>query len=197
MTLLQKKSLRKKRTEKFGDSFRFVIMVSKADIWWENNCWLPCQCSHWRRKGSQRKINPFSSFCWLFESLMRSSKLSEIWEQCSFRQVLPTWKRHPSQEEVRLVSLLFTPQRQLTYRSRNSVELNPKDLEWLPKDLCSLDWFNRSGYQATEVKKESGDNNRVSNIRYLLMIQASPTEWPILNTVRLSFLLASGGKPVI
>ena len=65
------------------------------------------------------------------------------------------------------------------------------------KDLRCLDWFNWSGYQATEVNKESGDNNRVSNTRYLLMIQASPTEWSILNTVPLSFLSASGGKPVI
>ena len=110
---------------------------------------------------------------------------------------LPTCKCHPSQEEVQLVSLLFTPQRQLTYRSRNSVEFHPKDLEWLLKDLRSLDWFNWSGYQATEVKKESGDNNRVSNTRYLPMIQASPTEWSILNIVLLSFLSASGGKPVI
>ena len=66
------------------------------------------------------------------------------------------------------------------------------DLEWLSKDLRSLDWFNWSGYKATEVNKESGDNTC-----YLQMIQASPTEWSILNTVRLSFLSASGGKPVI
>ena len=110
---------------------------------------------------------------------------------------LPTCKRHPSQVEVQLVSLLFAPQSQLTYRGRNSVEFHPKDLEWLSKDLRSLDWFNRSWYQATEVNKESGDNNRVSNTRYLPMIQASPTEWSILNTVLLSFLSASGGKPVI
>ena len=89
------------------------------------------------------------------------------------------------------------PQRQLTYRSRNSVEFHPKDLEWLSKDLRSLDWFNWSGYQATEVSKESDDNNRVSNTRYTPMIQASPTEWSILNTVLLSFLSASGGKPVV
>ena len=110
---------------------------------------------------------------------------------------LPICKRHPSQEEVQLVSHLFTPQRQLTYRSRNSVEFHRKDLEWLSKDLRSLDWFNWPGYQATEVNKESGGNNRVSNTRYLPMIQASPTEWSILNTVLLSFLSASGGKPVI
>ena len=100
----------------------------------------------------------------------------------------PTCKRHPSQEEVQLVSLLFTPQRQLTYRSRNSVEFHAKDLEWLSRDLRSLDRFNWSGYQATEVNKESVDNNRVSNTLYLPMIQASPTEWSILNTVLLSFL---------
>ena len=110
---------------------------------------------------------------------------------------LPTCKRHPSQVEVQLVSLLVAPQRQLTYRSRNSVEFHPKDLEWLSKDLRSLDWFNWSGYQATEVNKESGDNSRVSNSRYLPMIQASLTEWSILNTVLLSFLSAPGGKPVI
>ena len=95
----------------------------------------------------------------------------------------PTCKRHPSQEKVQLVSILFTPQRQLTCRSRNSVEFHPRDLELLLKDLRSLDWLNWSGYQATEVNKESGDNNRVSNTRYLPMIQASPTEWSILNTV--------------
>ena len=39
------------------------------------------------------------------------------------------------------------------------------------------------------MNKESGDNNRVSNTRYqyLPMMQASPTEWSILNTVLLSF----------
>ena len=110
---------------------------------------------------------------------------------------LPTCKRQPSQEGVQLVSLLFMPQCQLTYRSRNSVEFHPKDLEWLSKDLRSLDWFNWSGYPVTEVSKDSGDNNRVSNTRYLPMIQASPTEWSILNTVLLSFLSAPGGKPVI
>ena len=79
------------------------------------------------------------------------------------------------------------PQHQLTYRSRNSVEFHPKDLEWLSKDLSSFDWFNWYGHQTTEVNKESGDNNRVSNTRYLPMLQASPTEWSILNTVLLSF----------
>ena len=110
---------------------------------------------------------------------------------------LPTCKCNPSQEEVQLSSLLFTPQRQLIYRSRNSVEFHPKDLEWLSKDLRSLDWFYWSGYQTTEVSRESGDNNRISHIRYLLMIQASPTEWSILNTVLLSFLSVSEGKSVI
>ena len=137
---------------------------------------------------------------------MKSSKLSDIWGQCLFRQVptsssvcfsLATCKRHPSQVELQLVSLLFTPQRQLTYWSRNSVDFHPKDLEWLSKDLRSLDWFNWSGYQATEVNKESGDNNRVSNACYLHMIQTRPTEWSILNTALLSFLSASRGKPVI
>ena len=109
---------------------------------------------------------------------------------------LPTCKRHPSQEGVQLSSL---PQRQLTYRSRNSVEFHPKDLdiEVLSNDLRSLDWFNRSGYQVTELNKESGHINRVSNIGNLPMIQASPTKWSILNTVVLSFSSASGGKPVI
>ena len=110
---------------------------------------------------------------------------------------LPTCKRHPSQKEVQLGSLLFTPQRQLTYRRRNRVEFLPKDLEWLSKDLRYLNFFNWSGYQATEVNKESGDNNRVSNIRYVPMIEASHTEWSILNTVLLSFFSASLGKLVI
>ena len=110
---------------------------------------------------------------------------------------LPTCKRHPSQEGVQLNSLLLTSQRELTYRSRNSVEFHPKDLEWLTKDLCSLDWFNWFGFQANEVNKESGHINRVSNIGNLPMIQVSPNEWSILNTVLLSILSASGGKPVI
>ena len=110
---------------------------------------------------------------------------------------LPTCKRHPSQEGVQLSSLLFTPQCQLTYRSKNCVEFHPQDLEWLSKDLRSLDWFNWSRYQANEANKESGHINRVSNIGNLPMIQASPNEWSILNTVLLSFLSASGGKPVI
>ena len=99
MILLQKKSLWKKLTEKFGGSLRFVIIGSKADIWWENNCWLPCQCGHLGRTGSQREINPFSSFRWLFESLMKSSKLSEIWGRCLFRQVLPRVSVSPFQLE--------------------------------------------------------------------------------------------------
>ena len=110
---------------------------------------------------------------------------------------LPTCKRYPSQKEVQRRAHLFTTQRQLTCRSRNRVEFHPKDLELLSKDLYSLDWCKWSGYKVTEVNKELGDNNRVSNIRYVPMIQASHTEWSILNTVLLSFFSASLGKPVI
>ena len=166
MRLLKKKSLRKKLTEKFGGSLQFVIIGSKADIWWENNCWLPHQCGHWGRKGSQREIIRSAVFvdyskAWWSPLNDMGTVLIQASTSSSVCFSLLTWKRHSSQEEVQLVSLLFTPQRQLTYRSKNSVEFHLKDLEWLSKDLRSLDWLTDLGIRPLRWTK-----SRVTTTEY-------------------------------
>ena len=52
-----------------------------------------------RKERIPKRNYPFSSFRWLFESPMKSTKLSEIWGRCLFRQVLPREPVSPFQLE--------------------------------------------------------------------------------------------------
>ena len=95
---------------------------------------------------------------------------------------------------AKLNSYTLKPLPELSH-SLMSLEVHQDDSRWLLADDTGT-WCNWSGFMAREANKNQ-TINRISKIKFLPVIDGSPTDWSTINTTLRMFVEESGGAPVI